>query len=127
MKPYNPASFNNLPSLRTFRKELRNHPTPAEAKLWSYLRRSQLQGRKFRRQHSIKYYILDFYCPAERLAVELDGAVHYSPTAQEYDAARDLFLQSCGIRVLRFENKWVFLQPEQVLAEIASYFNNPPP
>ena len=114
--------LNNLPALRTFRKELRHHLTPAEAKLWTYLQRSQLAGRKFRRQHSVGGYILDFYCPAECLAIELDGAVHDSEMAQLYDEERDLFLRHCGIRVLRFENSWVFLQPEEMLTEIAKHF-----
>ena len=114
--------LHNLPALRTFRKELRHHLTPAEAKLWTHFQRSQLAGRKFRRQHSVGGYILDFYCPAERLAIELDGAAHDSETAQRYDEERDLFLRHCGIRVLRFENKWVFLQPDEVLAEITKHF-----
>ena len=92
---------NNLPTLRTFRKALRNHLTPAEAKLWTLLKGSQLAWRKFRRQHSVGSYILDFYCPSERLAVELDGAVHDSAEAQAYDRERDLFLEQFGIKVLR--------------------------
>ena len=116
------SQLNNLPNLRAFRTALRKNLTPAEAKLWTYLQRSQLEGRKFRRQHSVGRYILDFYCPSERLAIELDGAAHDSDAAQEYDAARDLFLQSCNIRVLRFENKWVFLHPESVLEEIKNNF-----
>src|SRR5215213_6964711 len=59
------------PYLQTFRTRLRKNLTPAEATLWKYLQRSQLDGRKFRRQHSVDDYILDFYCPGERLAVEL--------------------------------------------------------
>lgn len=114
--------LNNLPALRTFRTALRHHLKPAEARLWTHLQRSQLAGRKFRRQHSVGRYILDFYCPAERLAIELDGAAHDSEMAQHYDAERDLFLRHCGIRVLRFENKRVFLQPDEVLAEIAKHF-----
>ncbi len=114
--------LNNLPVLRTFRKELRNHLTPAEAKLWTCLKQSQLDGRKFRRQHSVGYYILDFYCPAERLAVELDGAAHDSGSAQEYDRERDLFLSYYKIKVLRFENKLVFQQTEAVLMEIKNNF-----
>jgi len=114
--------INNLPLLRTFRKELRNHLTPAEAKLWSFLKQSQLNGRKFRRQHSAGYYILDFYCPAEHLAIELDGAVHSTEEAQEYDRERDIFLNSCRIKVLRFENKMVFQQTEAVLMEIKKHF-----
>jgi very-short-patch-repair endonuclease len=114
--------LNNLPVLRTFRKELRNHLTPAEAKLWTCLKQSQLDGRKFRRQHSVGYYILDFYCPSERLAIELDGAVHDTASAQEYDRERDIFLELFGIKVLRFENKLVFQQTEGVLLEIKSNF-----
>jgi very-short-patch-repair endonuclease len=114
--------LNNLPVLRTFRKELRNHLTPAEAKLWSHLKQSQLDGRKFRRQHSVGYYILDFYCSAERLAVELDGAAHDSESAQEYDRERDMFFGYYRIKVLRFENKLVFQQTEAVLLEIKNSF-----
>lgn len=116
------ARLNNLPALRTFRKALRNRLTAAEARLWTYLQRAQLEGRKFRRQHSVGGYILDFYCPSERLAVELDGAVHDSDMAQQYDRERDRFLRHCGILVLRFENRWVFQQPDAVLAEIAKHF-----
>jgi very-short-patch-repair endonuclease len=118
----------------TFRRELRNHLTPAEAKLWTYLQKSQLEGRKFRRQHSVGCYILDFYCPAERLAIELDGEVHAHADAQRYDEERDLFLNHFGIYVVRFENKLVFQQTEAVLMQIKSYFhssnqlpNHPPP
>ncbi|MEY4590457.1 MAG: hypothetical protein RL497_2533 [Pseudomonadota bacterium] len=113
---------NNLPVLRTFRKQLRNNLTPAEAKLWTHLKQSQLEGRKFRRQHSIGFYILDFYCPSERLAIELDGAAHDSAHAQEYDRERGLFLEYFGIKVLRFENKWVFQQTEGVLMHIKNHF-----
>jgi very-short-patch-repair endonuclease len=120
------ASINNLPRLRAFRKELRNNPTPAEAKLWTFLKQSQLDGRKFRRQHSVGGYILDFYCPTESLAVELDGAVHDSLSAQEYDHERDLFMNSSGIKVLRFENKLVFQELEAVLMEIQNHFGPPP-
>jgi very-short-patch-repair endonuclease len=122
---------NNLPVLRAFRKELRGHLTPAEAKLWTLLKNSQLDGRKFRRQHSVGCYILDFYCPAERLAVELDGAAHDSASAQEYDRERDLFLSFFDIKVLRFENKLIFQQTEAVLMEIRKHFgwsnNHPAP
>ncbi|GAB6111929.1 endonuclease domain-containing protein [Desulfomicrobium salsuginis] len=113
---------NNLPSLRTFRRELRKHLTPAEAKLWTHIKSSQLEGRKFRRQHSVGRYILDFYCPQERLAVELDGEVHSFVSAQERDLERDIFLNTQGIKVLRFENKVVFQDVEAVLIEIQRYF-----
>lgn len=113
---------NNLPSLRTFRRELRKHLTPAEAKLWAHIKSSQLEGRKFRRQHSVGRYILDFYCPQERFAVELDGEVHSFVSAQERDLERDSFLNVQGIKVLRFENKVVFQDVEAVLIEIQRHF-----
>lgn len=113
---------NNLPSLQVFRRELRKHLTPAEAKLWTHIRSSQLEGRKFRRQHSVGRYILDFYCPQERLAVELDGEVHSFVSAQERDLERDSFLNAQGIKVLRFENKVVFQEVEAVLIEIQRHF-----
>lgn len=89
--------INNLPYLKTFRCKLRNNLKPAEAKLWTYLQRKQLDGRKFRRQHSIGNYIVDFYCPSERLAIELDGQGHYTPAGQEYDTERTMFLNQFGI------------------------------
>lgn len=114
--------LSNLPHLKTFRKELRNSLTPAEASLWKLLSKSQLEGRKFRRQQSIGNYILDFYCPSERLAIELDGESHNSPEAVEYDKERDLFLNATGIKVLRFENKWVYEGTEQLLGAIKKEF-----
>ena len=113
---------NNLPSLQVFRRELRKHLTPAEVKLWTHIRSSQLEGRKFRRQHSVGRYILDFYCPQERLAIELDGEVHSFVSAQERDLERDSFLNAQGIKVLRFENKAVFQDVEAVLIEIQRHF-----
>ncbi|MGJ8654742.1 MAG: endonuclease domain-containing protein [Opitutaceae bacterium] len=110
--------LSNLPSLKYFRKKLRSHMTPAEAKLWTYLKNKQIEGRKFRRQHSVDNYILDFYCPASKLAIELDGQAHDSAMATEYDHERTLFLQATNIRVIRFENKTIFDHPEWVLEQI---------
>jgi very-short-patch-repair endonuclease len=114
--------LNNLPELKAFRKELRKNMTPAEARLWGLLRGSRLEGRKFRRQHSFSGYILDFYCPSEKLAVELDGEVHFGERAAEYDYQRRLFLKYFGILVVRFENRLVFKEPEFVLERIKSRF-----
>lgn len=115
-------NINNLPHLKTFRKNLRNNLTPAEAKLWSLLKNKQLEGRKFRRQFSVTNYILDFYCPSEKLAIELDGEPHFEAAQADYDYERDLFLKHCGIKVLRFENRWVWDNPEGLLEEVKSNF-----
>jgi very-short-patch-repair endonuclease len=114
--------MNNLPHLKKFRKHLRKNLTPAEAKFWKVLQHSNLEDRKFRRQHSVGNYILDFYCPSEKLAVELDGQVHFNETSREHDYERKLFLEKQGIRVLRFENKRVFEDLEWVLDVIRSNF-----
>jgi very-short-patch-repair endonuclease len=83
-------------------QSLRRNATPWEQKLWRYLRGDQMAGVSFRRQHPVGPYILDFYCPAIKLAIELDGDSH--ATRQSYDAARTSFLNRKGIRVLRFWN-----------------------
>ena len=81
-------SIHNLKALENNRKQLRNNLTPAEAALWKMLQNSQLEGRKFRRQHSVGNYILDFYCPSERLCIELDGAYHFTEQGESYDQER---------------------------------------
>jgi len=98
------------------RKELRNHSTSAESTLWKTLRGRQISGLKFRRQHSIGSYILDFYCPEIKLAIELDGEVHNRQ--EDYDERRTCFLNIEGIGVLRFENRTVFENAEQIMREI---------
>jgi very-short-patch-repair endonuclease len=110
------------PYLQTFRTELRQSLTPADAALWNALKQRQLDGRKFRRQHSVGDYIPDFYCPSERIAVELDGQVHNSDLAQLYDSERDEFLNYYGIKVLRFSNRKVLDELEFVQHEIRSCF-----
>lgn len=104
------------------RQHLRTHGTPAEARLWTLLKNAQVGGRRFRRQFGVGPYILDFYCPSERLAVELDGAAHDGPEHAAYDAARTQHLAAVGVRVVRFENRAVFESPEVVAAAIAAAF-----
>ena len=113
--------FNRKP-LKQFRKELRTNLTPAEAVLWTSLQRKQLEGRKFRRQHSIGNYIVDFYCPSEKLAIELDGAEHFTPEGSDADEARDLFMANLGIKVLRYENRDIYNDLEAVLEDIKNSF-----
>src|SRR5258708_34298380 len=116
------ALVHNIARLKPRRRELRRGLTIAEARLWNHLKNRKLGGRKFRRQHSVGHYVLDFYCPGERLAVGLDGAAHDHEAAQNRDALRTLFLQSAGIRLVRFENREVVENLEGVLAVIARQF-----
>jgi very-short-patch-repair endonuclease len=117
--------IHNIRNLKETRKILRNSLTPAEAKLWSLLKNSQLENRKFRRQHSVGPYVLDFYCPSEKLCIELDGATHFTDSGYEYDIARTEYLQALNIRVMRFENKDIFENTEGVLEEIRRHFISP--
>ena len=121
------AKIHNRKYLKDRRKELRNNLTSAEAALWSLLKGKQLKGRKFRRQHSIGNYIVDFYCPAEKLAIELDGDGHFTSGGWEDDQEREEFLENQGIRVIRFENDEVFLATESVLEEIEKNFESTTP
>ena len=110
------------PELKGFRKELRQSLTPAEAFLWKYLEHKKLDGRKFRRQHSIENYIVDFYCASEKLIVELDGEVHNNVLAEKRNQIRDSRLAALGFKILRFENQMVFQHLDSVLQEIKNNF-----
>jgi very-short-patch-repair endonuclease len=109
----------------TFPSHLRINSTDAEKHLWQALRNRQLQDCKFRRQHPIPPYVVDFVCLEHRLIVELDGGQHAEALA--YDAARTTFLERQGYRVLRFWNN-EFLQSQQaVLETILQALSNPQP
>jgi very-short-patch-repair endonuclease len=113
----------NRKSLKSFRQSLRNRSTSAEAALWEMLKSRKLEGRKFRRQYSIGNYIVDFCCTAEKLVIELDGAPHGEYHKIQEDDNRDKFLESLGFAVIRFENRFVFQDPEHVISEISKAFN----
>jgi very-short-patch-repair endonuclease len=98
-------------------RELRNNQTPAEQKLWQAIRGEKL-GVKFRRQHPLGRYILDFYAHSKGCVIELDGDSHDSPEAQAYDAVRDTYLRGVGLNVLRFRNRDVYTNLEAVLTQI---------
>ena len=95
--------------------------------VWKYLQNSKLEGRKFRRQHSVGKYILDSYCPQEKLGIELDGKDHFSDNGYESDSIRTGYLNSLNIRFIRFENKEVFEQLKGVLEEIRKILPPPTP
>lgn len=102
--------------LRQQARVLRQELTPAERLLWNGLRGWKIG--KFRRQHPVERFILDFYCPAARLCVELDGGIHDEADQRARDAARTAALEAHGIRVLRFQNDEVLDDPRVVLRRI---------
>ncbi len=105
--------------LKPLARQMRREPTPAEKLLWQKLRHKQLLGFKFRRQQAIDRFIVDFYCHEARLVVEVDGEIHdYS---KEKDGIRQEFLESLGLRVVRFRNEDVVERMEGVLEDIAGW------
>ena len=105
-----------MPEIEVAAKRLRKNLTPAEQLLWEALKGRQLNGLKFRCQHPVGLFILDFCCPQCKLVVELDGEVH--DNQGEYDTARTEKLQAYGYRVLRFRNEEVFNNLPLVLERI---------
>ncbi len=108
-------------------KALRRHPTDAEKKLWYHLRNRQISGAKFRRQQPFGPYILDFYCAASQLAIELDGGQHGNPKRVKEDKQRDEYLQQQGVTVLRFWNDQLFHGFDGVIEMIHTALENRTP
>jgi len=108
----------NDPALKERRKKLRRNQTDAERAFWARVRNKQFYGLKFFRQYSFGPYILDFYCPAIQLAVELDGGQHNLPEGVEYDSARTDYLNAHGVEVARFWNNEVLRDIERVLEKL---------
>jgi very-short-patch-repair endonuclease len=113
--------LHNRKYLKPLRKNLRNNSTSAEATLWKMLKKSQVGGYKFRRQHSIGNFIMDFYCPALKLAIEVDGEPHAQMHNIARDTVRDDFLNNNKITVLRYENRWVFEYPEVIKQDVLDF------
>ncbi|MBN2394003.1 MAG: endonuclease domain-containing protein [Anaerolineae bacterium] len=107
------------PTIISRARELRRAATPAERNLWSALRGKQLYGLRFRRQHPLPPYIVDFYYHEKRLVVELDGGQHNEAVRTAYDHDRTAWLQPQGLRVMRFWNREVDTNLEGVLEAIA--------
>jgi very-short-patch-repair endonuclease len=104
--------------LRDDSRRLRREQTPAESLLWQNLRAKRLNGAKFRRQHAIGDYIVDFCCLRHRLVVEVDGGQHAGDQEEEKDAARTARLEAQGFRVIRFWNDDVMKNLDGVLTSI---------
>lgn len=97
---------------------LRINMTDAEQKLWYYLRRKQVRGVQFYRQKPLLTFIVDFYCPAAKLVIELDGSQHVAVEHQIKDKQRDDALARLGLWVLRFDNRQILLETDAVLVVI---------
>ena len=115
----------NDPVLKQRRRELRHNQTEAEKTFWMLVRNRQFYGMRFFRQYSAGPYILDFYCPALKLAIELDGGQHTEDENEEYDAARSEYLKTQGIEVVRFWNHEVLYDIDSVLSRLAERVTPP--
>lgn len=104
-------------------QSLRKQQTEAEKKLWQRIRNDQLLGFRFNRQKPLLTYIVDFYCAKAKLVIELDGGQHYEKIHQENDRLRDKELACLGFTVLRFDNRQVLLQIDNVVEEIYQFLN----
>jgi very-short-patch-repair endonuclease len=105
-------------ALKPAAKANRHAPTFAESLLWQALRRGSQGGVRFRRQHAIGSYIVDFYCSSRHLVIEIDGSVHDMQKAE--DAERQAYIESLGFQVLRFKNEEVLSDLDGVLARIGA-------
>ena len=107
------------PSHLDLKRRLRSNMTGPETRLWSRLRARQLQGLKFRRQHGIGRYIVDFYCPEQSLVIEVDGDSHADADQILKDQHRDRYFQSLGLPVIRYANDDILKNLDGVLEDLA--------
>jgi len=114
-KLYNKSSEKNK------RRILRSNMPKAEVILWSKLKGKALNDYKFRRQYSVKNFVLDFYCPKLKLAIEVDGKSHFADDAQLRDEERQRIIESFGITFIRFTNREIYENVEGVLERIIEY------
>ena len=100
------------------RRSLRQASTRTEEILWSFVRRNQREGIKFKRQYSVHGFVMDFYAPSVKLAIEIDGSIHDDRYRQAHDQWRQSEIEQYGIRFLRFSNQEILQSLDQVLASI---------
>jgi very-short-patch-repair endonuclease len=113
-----PIYFGAGPELMRIAGDLRKSMTPAEKVLWERLRRRHIKGYRFRRQHPLSDFIVDFFCYEAMIVLEIDGSVHDEITQQERDEQRTLIFKNLGIREIRFTNEEVINQTDQVIKKI---------
>ena len=108
-------------------RRLRREMTLPEVQLWQALRGSAMNGTRFRRQHPIGIYVLDFYAPSAKLAIEVDGAAHDIPCVARRDVARDAWLSAQGLRIMRFSAVDILsaTRRDDVVATIAAALTDP--
>ncbi|PMB05937.1 hypothetical protein CEN45_14175 [Fischerella thermalis CCMEE 5198] len=109
----------NKSSERGKRRQLRQNITKAEKTIWEKVKDRQIEDCKFRRQYSVAEFVIDFYSPELKLAIEIDGDSHFQNGAAEYDKERQLLIESAGIRFIRFTNDDVYNNLSGVLEYIA--------
>jgi very-short-patch-repair endonuclease len=114
-----PRVIRGQPDYLDIKRRLRSNMTGPEARLWSRLRARQLQGLKFRRQHGIGPYIVDFYCPEQSLVIEVDGNSHADADQVVKDKQREQYLQSLGLRVIRYINDDIVKNLGGILDDLA--------
>lgn len=119
MLPYNK-------NLKPLARKLRTNMTDAERLIWSKIRRKQIHGVQFYRQKNIGPYIVDFYCPAAKLIVEIDGGQHYEDEGMKKDETRDQYLEKQGLMDLRFSNLDVLKNIDAVVERICEYLKSTP-
>ncbi|MEI6455931.1 MAG: endonuclease domain-containing protein [bacterium] len=119
-----PFYFGAKPETLRLAAELRNTMTEAEKILWKHLRNRQLAGCRFRRQHPVNEFIIDFFCYEAMIAVEVDGEVHNDLTQIEYDIERTRILNQLGIMVIRFSNRDVESNINDVVKKIIDFLKN---
>lgn len=115
----------NILKLKDRRIDLRDNQTSQEILLWLRLRKEQL-GFKFRRQHSIGGYIVDFYCPSKKLVIEIDGSQHFKKDNKELDKIHTEYFRGLDIKVLRFTNTEINTNIEGVIQRIINILSSPP-
>jgi very-short-patch-repair endonuclease len=114
-----PRAIRGQPDYLDIKRRLRSNMTGPEAQLWSRLRARQLQGLKFRRQHGIGPYIVDFYCPEQSLVIEVDGDSHADANQILKDRQREKYLQSLGLHVIRYINDDILRNLDGVMEDLA--------
>jgi very-short-patch-repair endonuclease len=113
-----PMYYGATPDIFRKAKELRRYETESEKRFWAKLCRNQLIGLKFRRQHPINRFIVDFYCVKIKLVIEVDGNIHEIPENKVYDIGRSQILNDFGIKVIRFTNEEFIEDIEKVIKNI---------